>query len=688
MVLAGPADHSAWLAVGEITRASDGDPRTAPPLTPLPGTGLGIIDFCDNSALPGALGRLCLSSGNGALGYAGRAGATADAFRPRPEGRRTRRTADLVRRPRTGQLLPEGRADRLLSAAGRLVDPTEVEEALRTHPDVEAAAVVADANAELVAFHAPGTAEPEQLTAHLRTLLSAHALPSRLEPLDQLPRTASGDIARSVLTAAAATRRGSGPTAGVRPRTHLERALLDCFRTALGRDDIGVFEDFFDVGGTSLTAARLITALPEAVGYPVPLKLLFQESTVAGLAAALESPDGPGGRESAVQLALRDERLAPDIAPDPDAPARPRPEDGRGLGRVLLTGVTGFLGPHLAAELLAQGAQEIICLIRGEDPHGRLEANLRRFDLDVDRDRLTVLPGDLTLPLLGLAPEAFAELADRVDAIYHCGAVMNFILPYRALRAPNVLGTQEILRLACLGRPSPVHYISTIDMRVGDALPEAAGPLDSGTEDGYVLSKKTAEHLVLEAGRRGLPVGVYRPWLITGAVRTGAVGVRDQLALCLAGSLIAGVMPEATPLPLHVLPVDQISEVVVRLSRLAPRPNPVHQFYNPQIAPMESVHQYLSTTGYPLRTAPFDDWRVQLARRTAGRLDGLAALLTIEAPTNGDPDEVGIGNTLSGVGGDPGFPPISVEYVQRTVDFLVREGLVPELPATTGEAVR
>jgi thioester reductase-like protein len=597
---------------------------------------------------------------------AGPAGAAAG-VRPRP-------TPELVRRGRGGALHADGRADRLLAARGRLVDPAEAEQVLATHAGVQAAAMVRAGGDELVAFHTPGEADPVELAARLADLLPAHLRPDRLEPAEELPTTPAGAVDRAALgTAARARQVGSGPV--VRPRTHLERALLDCFGTALGRRDIGVHEDFFEAGGTSLTAARLINALPAAVGYPVPLKLLFQESTVAGLAAALETPGGPGGRESAVELALRDERLPADIAPDPAAAPR-----GPALGCVLLTGATGFLGPHLTAELLAAGAGEVICLVRGEEPAQRLEANLRRFDIDADRARVTVLPGDLTLPLLGLTEPEFAALADRVDAIYHCGAVMNFVLPYRALRAPNVHGTREILRLACQGRPSAVHYVSTIDMRVGDHLPEAAGPLDHGTPDGYVLSKKTGEHLVLEAGRRGLPVGVYRPWLVTGATETGGVGVRDQLALCLSGSLIAGVLPEDTPLPLHVLPVDLVSAAIVRLSRLAPRPNPIHQFYNPQTAPLTLVHAYLDSTGFPLRTASFEQWRVQLARRTAGRLEGLAALLAIDAPADGDPDVVEIGNTLSGLGGDAGFPPIDVEYVHRTVAFLIREGLVPPLP--------
>ncbi|NUR31627.1 MAG: thioester reductase domain-containing protein [Catenulispora sp.] len=622
---------------------------------------LGLTDFTGRPALPGARGELWISGTAEPLHHLAGASRTAAVLTPAPDGARRLHT---------------GRTARLVNGLVELLDPpdlSELEAALRSHADVTAAAAVITPAGETVAVYVPESVT--DLADHLASQLPARLLPDRCLGLAALP-----DSPEALLAATA--QRTSGYEGAVRPRTHLERAILDCFGTALDRRDIGIHDDFFEAGGTSLTAARLVVALPEAVGMAVPLKTLFTHSTVASLAAALEGPDGSGGVDTAGAAALRDEQLPADIVPS----GAPRPLTGAGgLGRVLLTGGTGFLGGHMIAELLRNGATEVVCLVRGEDPAGRLAANLADYDQDVDVSKLTILPGDLTLPRFGLDEAAFAELADRLDVIYHCAAHMNFILPYRVLRAPNVVGTTEILRLACLGRPTPVHYISTIDMRVGDVLPERPGPLDAGTSDGYVLSKKTGEHLVLEAGRRGLPVGVYRPWLITGATGTGAVGVRDQLALCLAGSLIAGLMPEDTPIPLHVLPVDLVSAAVVRLSRLAPRPNPVHQFYNPQVAPMKSIHEYLTQTGYRFDTVPYAQWRVQLARRTAGRLDGLAALLSIDGPMNGDPDVVEIGNTLSGLGGDAGFPAIDVDYVAKTVAFLVRQGMVPELSAADGE---
>ncbi|MET8846901.1 thioester reductase domain-containing protein [Amycolatopsis sp. NPDC004625] len=621
----------------------------------------GLTDFTGRPVLPGARGELWLGGSAEPLHHVDGAARTAELLRPAPGGTRRLRT---------------GRAARLVDGRVELLGPpdlTELEAVLRAHPDVTAAAAVTTAAGETVAVHAPATVS--DWDTYLAAELPARLRPGRCLGVSELPDTPEGLLA-------ATAQRTSGFEGAARPRTHLERAILDCFGTALDRRDIGIHDDFFDAGGTSLTAARLIVALPEAVGMPVPLKTLFTSSTVAALAAALEDPEGPGAPDSAMASALRDEQLPAGIAPA--GPPRPAPPDG-GLGRVLLTGGTGFLGGHMIAELLRHGATEVVCLVRGEEPAERLAANLAGYDQDdVDPAKLTVLPGDLTLPRFGLDEAGFARLADRLDVIYHCAAHMNFILPYRVLRAPNVVGTTEILRLACTGRPTPVHYVSTIDMRVGDVLPEQPGPLKAGTSDGYVLSKKTGEHLVLEAGRRGLPVGVYRPWLITGATGTGAVGVRDQLALCLAGSLIAGLMPEDTPIPLHVLPVDLVSAAIVRLSRLAPRPNPVHQFYNPQVAPMESIHEHLTRTGYRFDTVPYAQWRVQLARRTAGRLDGLAALLSIDGPMTGDPDVVEIGNTLSGLGGDAGFPDMDVDYVAKTVAFLVRQGMVPELSASGG----
>ena len=123
------------------------------------------------------------------------------------------------------------------------------------------------------------------------------------------------------------------------------------------------------------------------------------------------------------------------------------------------------------------------------------------------------LAGDLAQPGLGLSPVVFAELARTVDVIHHAGAQVNFIYPYEELRAANVAGTRELIRLAGLARGIPLHYISSTAVLAGLG---AAGvravtedtPLDHADQlgMGYIETKYVAEEMLRAAARAGLPV--------------------------------------------------------------------------------------------------------------------------------------------------------------------------------------
>src|SRR5262249_19684535 len=120
---------------------------------------------------------------------------------------------------------------------------------------------------------------------------------------------------------------------------------------------------------------------------------------------------------------------------------------------VLLTGATGFLGAFLLAELLRDGRATVHCLVRAPDrsiARARIERHLASYGLwdEAMRDRIAPLPGDLGRPALGLSPNQFGELAERVEVVYHNGARLNFVQPYASLRDVNVGGTAEVLRLA------------------------------------------------------------------------------------------------------------------------------------------------------------------------------------------------------------------------------------------------
>jgi thioester reductase-like protein len=194
---------------------------------------------------------------------------------------------------------------------------------------------------------------------------------------------------------------------------------------------------------------------------------------------------------------------------------------------IFLTGATGFLGAFLLRELLQQTKADIYCLVRSanaEESKQRLRRTLASYGLwDEDlSSRMIPVVGDLSEPRFGLAADQFTMLANTIDTIYHSGALVNWIYPYERLKPINVLGTQEVLRLACQNKAKAVHYISTIAIfpvlaNANVSVIHEKDSVDHGgvLYGGYTQSKWVAEKLVTLAHSRGVPVCIYRPALIT-----------------------------------------------------------------------------------------------------------------------------------------------------------------------------
>ncbi len=153
---------------------------------------------------------------------------------------------------------------------------------------------------------------------------------------------------------------------------------------------------------------------------------------------------------------------------------------------ILLTGSTGFLGAYLLDELLKQTDANIYCLVRSISSTNTFQS------------RVFYLHGDLALPHLGLNEDQYSMLVSTIRSIYHCGAAVNFFKSYNELRAVNVFGTVELIKLSYLAN-CRINYISTLSV------------LDRNTQSGYVQSKQVAEHLLKQASEKGLLVTILRP---------------------------------------------------------------------------------------------------------------------------------------------------------------------------------
>jgi thioester reductase-like protein len=237
------------------------------------------------------------------------------------------------------------------------------------------------------------------------------------------------------------------------------------------------------------------------------------------------------------------------------------------LTDVLLTGATGFLGPFLLTSLLEQTPFTLHVLIRATDPaHGRdrIRAALVRSRLwtkhldDALERRVRVVCGDLTRRDLGLGAEPWRTLAQQVQAIFHNGALVNYVRSYDALKTHNVDGTRELIRFAFAGAPKELHFVSSTFVH-GWTSKNVLFELDNNDvmehlDFGYSQSKWVAEQLVFAAGRRGLAVRVYRPSLISASA--DGVGSKDDIGVRLLAFMIRhGVAVDAHN-QVSFLPVD------------------------------------------------------------------------------------------------------------------------------------
>ncbi|MFD8963272.1 AMP-binding protein, partial [Streptomyces anulatus] len=321
--LYGPTETTIWSTAGALDATDAEAPHIGTPLwnTRALVLGRGLVP------LPaGVTGELYLAGDGLAQGYLGRPGQTAERFTADPcgpPGSRMYRTGDLARLRADGVLEIVGRADHQVKIRGHRIEPGEVAAALRAHPRVEDAAVVAHqapsgSGPRLVAYLTGLTGSPETRTAtaarvreELRAVLPGHLVPDLCLPLDALPLTPNGKLDRAALPAP----RPAAAPAGRAPSGQREELLAALFADLLGLEQVGAEADFFALGGHSLLAARLAGRAADVLGRPFSVRQIFDTPTVAALAARPATPDTalpplePGSHEGASPLSPAQARL-------------------------------------------------------------------------------------------------------------------------------------------------------------------------------------------------------------------------------------------------------------------------------------------------------------------------------------------------------------------------------------------
>ncbi|MBD2136387.1 thioester reductase domain-containing protein [Anabaena sp. FACHB-1237] len=289
---------------------------------------------------------------------------------------------------------------------------------------------------------------------------------------------------------------------------------------------------------------------------------------------------------------------------------------------IFVTGGTGYLAAFIIKELLLATVAKIYCLVRADnisEAKNKLVKNLENYAIwdDQYQERIIPIIGDLAEPFLGIASAEFANLAANIDTIYHSAALLNYVYPYSALKPANVLGTQEILRLACTTKTKLFHYVSSIAVfespfYAGKVVKEQdAFNHWEGIFLGYSQTKWVAEKLVKIAGYRGLPITIYRPPLIAGDSQTGVCNPDDFLNLMIKGCFQMGYFPDVNYM-LDMSPVDYVSKAIVYLSTQEKSLGKAFNLQHPQPASLKYLVEWIRSFAFHIKMIPYQEWQKHL----------------------------------------------------------------------------
>ena len=660
--LYGPSETTTYSSAAVLDRREwEQDPPEVPPIgRPVGNTRILVLDPELRCVPVGEPGEICIGGAGVARGYLNRPELTAERFVAHPLGdadERLYRTGDLGRYGPDGTLWFLGRIDRQVKIRGFRVEPGEVEAAIVEHPAVADAAVTAQRRGVgepyLAAYVVPdsGPISIGELRAFLLAKLPEHMVPAAFVTMSDLPRTANGKVDRRALPAP--ERPGTaGEAAFAAPSTPTEAALTRAWADVLDLDqaEVGVHDDFFDLGGDSLLAARLLFRLGEILDVDLVLPDLLDHPTVARLADAMTARQRGELPAITTTAATRDRDL--DLGAELGLGALPPPAQGR-QAEVLLTGATGFFGAFLLDELLRQTGARVHCLVRAggrAEAWERLRGNLERYGLrplDV-ADRVQVLVGDLAQPRLGLGDDHWESLAERLDTIYQNGAHVDVLLPYAQLEAANVGGTLELLRLATTSWLKEFHLVSTIS--AGDAAHPDGTPVS-----GYAATKREAERIAAAARSLGVPASVYRLPRLSGDSRTGTGNPRDLALRVLTRILQVGAAPDlrfAEPW----VPVDAAASLLVGTA-VERRGDGLFALVPDGQVSLDEVLAAAREHGRDVSVEPMDQWEARLARFD-GEREVLGSLLRMSAATRAPA-------ATPAPAADDGFTPIAAPGVDR-----------------------
>ena len=574
-----------------------------------------IVDNDMNRLPVGASGELCHAGRQIARGYHNLPEKTASVFVENPfavceEEKRLYRTGDMVRMKGDGNIEYIGRIDSQIKIRGYRVELGEIEGAVLKHDLVKDSAVTViekGGNKYIAAYYTGDVIEDEELKTFLEPLIPDYMMPSFFIHIDKMPVTPGGKVDKKALPLPEAALKN---TNYVEPVTAMQTALCEIFEKALGIEKVGIEDNFFDLGGSSLTASK-VAVMCLSKNISIVYADIFKCPTVRELAAVVEDYAPVESAQSDNEFANYNYNkiqsvISGNIEDNVDQISKEE------LGDIMITGATGFLGIHILKAYLDNYDGRVYCLVRKgtyESPEKRMMHMLMYyFDNPYEelfKERIVCVDGDITAKE---QVDGFA--AYKFQTLINCAACVKHFAAGDVLEKINVHGVENLIDF-CKNNGRRLIQISTVSV-AGEGS-EGNPPMDRvfGENDlyigqnitnEYIRTKFLAERAVLDAVSGGIDAKIIRVGNLMSRDSDGEFQInfitngflRSLRGYKAVGKFPMGSMHEIT----EFSPIDSTALAVLRLVQTDRRFTVFHA--------CNSHHIYMADLIYAMKNHGFD----------------------------------------------------------------------------------
>lgn len=661
---------------------------------PLTNNNIYILSSDKNIQPIGIPGEIYVTGAGVGAGYINKKVETEKNFLPNifdNESEKMYKTGDIAKWNEDGTIGFIGRNDSQVKISGHRIELSEINHAIMEYPSIIKSYTSIYKKGERTFIVAYYMAEKEisttDLTTFLKEKLAEYMVPNFMVQLEQFPLTPNGKIDKEKLPT-----NFSSKTEYIEPRNEFENRVAQIFKKLFLLKKVGIDDNFFDLGGDSLTAIKFqIEALNS--GLKITYADIFASPTIRMLSER-KSKKITYKVDNKYDYGKINEVIAKNNINEIKNSKQTKAE--KKIGNVLLIGATGFLGAHILEQLILENANKIYCMVREKssmDPETRLR-NYMEFYFgtkynNLIGDKIIIIDGDITDAKLGQKnDEAYVKLSKKVDCVIHTAAIVKHYGNLKNFNDTNVIGTENVIEF-CKKFRKKLYYVSTLSVS-GNIMKESENEgtisfkenefyIGQDLNNVYVFTKFEAEKKIFEGIQNGLDACVLRVGNISNRNSDGKfqINVSENAFINRVKAIIKlGVVQDKfLKHQLEFTPVDSCAKAIVKIVEDRTKFTVLHLF-NDNFIGIHRILEILSKLDervVPVKDAEFTE-KVNAALKNKDLKNEISGIVT-------DLDENKLLNLVNYIIPDAEFtnkylktlgfrwPKIDEEYVQKYINY-------------------